>query len=107
VKVDGAKASADVAFVGGTFDGQKVNVALVEADNDWKLDRIESFVSFDKNKLVTGFEEGFEDAELSAEQKQCFAEALRGASDSDLEELLLNGSEARFVELLGACAESE
>lgn len=105
VEVSGAKASADVAFVGGSFDGQKVNIALVEEDGDWKLDQIESFVNFDKEKLVTGFEEGFEDAELSAEQEECIAAELRGASDSDLEELVLNGSEEGFVELVAACIE--
>ncbi len=105
VKVSGADATADVAFVGGSFDGQKVTVALVEEDGDWKLDQIEGFVDFDKEKLVSGFEKGFQDAELSPEQQECISEQLREASDSDLEELVLNGSEEAFVELVAACIE--
>ncbi len=105
VKVDGSGASADVAFVGGNFDGQKVNVALIEEDGDWKLDQIESFIKFDKEALVTGFEEGFKDAELTGGQEQCIAEALRGATDEELENLILSGEEEQFLELVAACVE--
>jgi len=43
VEVDGAKATAEVEFEGGGFNGQVLEVALVEAGGDWKLDQTTGF----------------------------------------------------------------
>ena len=103
VEVEGSGATADVAFVGGNLGGQAVTVALVEEEGDWKLDRIESFVKFDKGKLLGALTEGFEESEVEAPLAECIVEALEESSDEELEELVLSGGEEGFVELAEEC----
>lgn len=104
VEVDGDAATAEVAFTGGGFDQQAVVVALVKEDGDWKLDQIESFAVFDRNAFVASLEEGFEQADLSVDQRTCVREALKFASYEELEAVILdqNGEEA-LVEIVDDC----
>jgi hypothetical protein len=105
VKVDGSDATADVAFVGGDLDGQKVTIALVEEDGDWKLDQIERFIDFDADSLLGALREGFEEGEgEELELGECLVESLEEASDSELEELVLGGEpEALLTPLVEEC----
>lgn len=105
IEVDGSDATADVAFVGGDLDGQKVNIALVEEDGDWKLDQIERFVDFDADSLLGALREGFEEGEgEELELGECLVESLEEASDSELEELVLGGEpEALLTPLVEEC----
>ncbi len=103
VEIDNGSASAEVAFEGGNFDGQTLAVSLVEEDGEWKLDRVERFVGFDRDAFATSFEESLAGAELTGEQSSCLQEALDGASDEQLEALVTSGSEDGLVELFGDC----
>ena len=62
VSVDGAKATAEVEFKGGPLDSQTLDVALVEAGGDWKLDQVEGFADYDGKALGKAFETRFEEA---------------------------------------------
>jgi hypothetical protein len=105
VEVDGADATAEVAFVGGGFDGQTVEVALVEEDDTWKLDEILGFAELDNEALAQTLEEQFEAAsdEITPEQIGCIGDAIREAPQEEVEELLLSGDSERFVEFAEAC----
>lgn len=103
VEVDGSDATANVALVGGSLDGQTVTVALVEEDGDWKMDRITGFTKFDKESLVNGFEENFEESEVEAPLAGCIVELLDESSNEELEELIVSGGEEGFVELAEEC----
>lgn len=106
VKVSGAKASAEVAFSGGSFDGQTVEVGLVEEDGDWKLDQIERFVDFSRGKLIAVFERTFaESSEIAPRLADCLLGALRAKSDAALEEIVLEDREALF-EIVVGCEKS-
>jgi hypothetical protein len=110
VEVDGTDATANAAFVGGSFDGQTLTVALVEEDGDWRLDQITGFAKFDQGKLVQAFEDQFAEEEedegsLEPELVSCVIEALEESSQSEFEELLLSGSSEGFVEIAEACQE--
>lgn len=108
VEIDDSKATADVAFNGGNFDGQTLGVALVEEDADWKLDEVTGFTKFDQEKLVANFEKLFESGEEPLEPPvvTCMGEAFRELSQSEFEELLFGGSQQPVIEIAEGCQES-
>ena len=104
VEVDGSNATADAAFVGGSFDGQTLGIALVEEDGDWKLDEATGFVKFDKAKLIAAFSSSLEEEEgIEPELASCLLEGFEEAEQGELEELILGGSSQPIVELAEAC----
>ena len=104
VEVEGEEASAAVAFTGGSFDGQAFYINLVEEEGDWKLDEIESFKSLNREKLIAAFEGSFEESEVEPELAECVIEVAEELSDSELEEVVLTGSEGG-EELAEECVE--
>ncbi|HEX5609862.1 MAG TPA: hypothetical protein VFX45_07210 [Solirubrobacterales bacterium] len=104
VEVDGAGATAPVAFAGGVYDGQTIAVALVEEDGDWKLDEITGFAKLDAEALATSVEEQFEKGgEISPAQISCIGDGIREAPQGEIEELLFGGSSQPLVEFAEAC----
>lgn len=105
ITVDGSGATAEVAFVGGGFDGQTLAVALVEDGDQWKLDQITGFAEFDAEALAQTLETQFESVsgEITPAQIRCIGDALRAAPQAEVEELLLSGSSDKFVEFAEAC----
>jgi hypothetical protein len=107
VEVDGSAATADVAFTGGSFDGQTLSVALVEEDGDWKMDEITGFAKFDQEKLADSFEEGLQsgDDALDPQLATCFAEVVREVPKAQAEEIVIGGSPEPIVEIIEGCSE--
>jgi hypothetical protein len=104
VAVDGSKATANAAIVGGGFDGQTVEIALVEEEGQWKLDEISGFAKLDTAKLGKIFRTQFEASEeLTPEQTDCIVGGIEEASQAEVEEFLLSGSSTAFVELAESC----
>lgn len=104
IEVDGADANAEVAFVGGVYDGQTVAVALVEEDDGWKLDEITGFAELDAGALARSVEEQFEKAgEIPAAQISCVGDGIREAPQGEIEELFFSGSSKALVEFAEAC----
>lgn len=105
VEVDGSEATADAAFVGGSFDGQTLTVALVQEDGDWKLNQVESFAEFDRAKLLAAFREQLvaEPNPLSEAQADCMVAGLDGESDAQIQELLISGDPAPIIALFNSC----
>jgi len=106
VEVDGSAATADVAFTGGSFDGQTLSVALVEEDGDWKMDEITGFAEFDQEKLADTFEEGLQSGEdpLDPDLASCFAAVLRDVPKAEAEEIVIGGSPDPIVEIIEGCS---
>lgn len=104
VQVDGANATADAAFVGGSFDGQTLSVALVKDGGKWKLDEISGFANLNRDALTGELEEQLEaTGQLTEEQTACIVEGIEEASDEAFEELLLSGSSEALAEIAEAC----
>src|SRR5215203_3174613 len=57
VSIEGKEATAEVAFGGGTLDGQTVTVALVVEQGGWRIDRMVEFVGFDRDHLLEGLDQ--------------------------------------------------
>jgi hypothetical protein len=104
VEIDGANATADVAITGGSLDGQTVTVAVIDEDGDWKMDELTGFAVFDREGLLGGIEEAFEE-ETDSETAACVIEVFDEYADEELEELVLSNSEDAFVEAIEECAE--
>ena len=105
VEVDGSSATADVAFEGGTLDGQTLAIALVEEGGRWKLDSTTGFVKLDKDKLATASEASLESqgVEGQAQLISCYGDALRSLPDEEVEELMLSGSQPQILAILRDC----
>jgi hypothetical protein len=105
VKVNGSDATADAAFVGGSFDGQTLTVALIQEDGDWKLNQVEDFAEFDKEKLLEAFRGQLvaEPNPLPESQADCMVSRLDGESDEEIQELLIGGEQAPLIALFESC----
>jgi hypothetical protein len=105
VEVDGDAATASVAFEGGNFDGQTLAVSLVKEDDQWKVDRIDSFVEFDQAAFADAFEgtsvKG--DDPLTQEQAACIAENFRTGPPDVVQEALLSGDPERLAPAFEGC----
>jgi hypothetical protein len=97
IKVDGDKATADVAITGATLDGQTVAIALVKQGGQWKLDKVNSFVKFDRNKLIAAFGNQVTTG-APAGVIACAKQHLAAATDAQLEAIILTptGGDAVF-----------
>jgi hypothetical protein len=104
VSVNGEKASAEAAFSGSTFDGQALEIDLVKEGDNWKLDEVAGFASYDPQKLAEAFEEQFEgNEEIPAKVAACITEAVGSASQAEAEELVFSGSAEPIEELAVNC----
>jgi hypothetical protein len=105
VEVDGSNAGADVAFEGGSFDGQVLSVALVEDGGTWKMDEITGFVEFDQDHLAQTFEREITSGgdALPAAVASCLGDELRALSPREFEDLILNGDAQPLIELVEDC----
>jgi ABC-type glycerol-3-phosphate transport system substrate-binding protein len=106
VEIEGEEATATTSFTGGTFDGQTLIVNLVQEEGDWKLNEAERFKNLDREKLIGGFKTSFEESKEEIEPKlaECLIEGIEESSDSELEGLVLHGSEG-IEELAEECVE--
>lgn len=104
LSVNGDSATAEVAFTGGGFDGQAVEVSLAKEGGDWKLDEVLNFTEYDAQKFAEAFEAAAkEEKSLSSSMTSCIAEAFGNASQQEAEELAFSGSEKPIEELVGNC----
>jgi hypothetical protein len=107
INVDGDAAKANVTFTGGGFDGSTLTVALVKEDDQWKLDEITGVPTLN----AEGFKKEF-GAQLEAEGSippqvaQCIGDELQQASDEQIKQTILGGSEDDLVSLFGDCIPS-
>src|ERR1043166_3413837 len=88
VEVDGPQASADGALSGGSFDGQAVEVALVEESDQWKLDELTGFVKFNQAKAIAVFEREFGKPSDKKSKRivSCIIEAFEEAPQAKFED---------------------
>jgi hypothetical protein len=108
VEIDGDRAAARVAAVGGGFAGQTVSVSLVEEDGGWKLDELLHFVEFDRAALVVALEKTDAEREESPPaQISCIGAAIAHESQGEIETLLLRRDESAELAMIRKCPEHE
>lgn len=104
VAADGAKATADVEFKGGTFDGQVLEVALVEEDGNWKLNELTGFAKFDAAPLVGELAKQLEEEpQIEPETASCIVAGIEGLEASALEAMVIENDTEPIVEIAEGC----
>jgi hypothetical protein len=105
VKVNGDAATLDAAFEGGLYGGQTIAVSVVKEGDTWKVDEITKIVKLDSSALAETFQSQLDSTgELTDEQVSCITDGIGGASQADVEDLLLSGSAEPFIKLATGCA---
>jgi len=104
VAVNGGNATADAAFEGGTFDGQTLELALVEEDGEWKLDELSGFAKFDSESLIQSFAEQLEEEpEIEPQVASCIVEGMEELPKGELEGLVIENNTEPIVEIAEGC----
>jgi copper chaperone CopZ len=105
VKIQGSKATADVAFDGGTFDGQTLAIALVEESGNWKLDRIEGFANFDQAEFARNFRKSLESGPtpIAPGPAACVGRVLAEIPQSKVEKRIFTGEAVAVEKMLLRC----
>jgi hypothetical protein len=99
VKVDGNTATAEAALTGGFIDGQTLNIALVNEGDQWKLDQITGFATFDRDAFIAAAGGTIEKEEPKA--AACIKQQLESSTDQQLEDVVLKPDAAN--ELFTPC----
>ena len=102
VRVEGGGATANVAFEGGSFDGQSLAVSLVDQDG-WKLNRIDDLVDFDAERFGEQFAAA-PPSELPEDKAQCIGEGFAATDPDELEAAILSGDPGQLAPFFAACA---
>jgi hypothetical protein len=105
VAVTGAAATVTVAIHGGDLDGQTLMLRLARDGQQWKLDRVESFLHFDRVKLLNGVLADFTvgPQALPRALGVCFTGALRKLDDPALQAVELSDDHSVVTRLLAGC----
>lgn len=102
VEIHGSGATADVALTGGDFDGQTIEIAMIEEDGRWKANELTGFTKFDKGKFLATIEGELEGTNKSF--SACVIGKFEDASQREIEELLWDMSSGGFDELSRECS---
>lgn len=104
VEVNGGKATASAEFKGGTFDGQTLELGLVEEGGEWKLDEFAGFANFDPAPFIKALTEQIEnEPEIEPETAACIVEGIEGLSNSELESAIVENNTEVFAEIAEGC----
>jgi hypothetical protein len=104
IEVDGDTATAEVAFSGAGLDNQVIAVSLLKEDDQWKLDSLDEFVSFDKEAYIANLvESAASDGDTSEEVLTCLEDSLGSAPDEELQTAFLSGDEDQVLPLIQPC----
>lgn len=104
IEVDGDAATADVTFSGGSLDGQGIAVSLVKEDDQWKMDSLDEFTTFDKEAFATGLIEGASaDGDVPQPVIDCVTEQIEATDEQEIQTVYLSGEEQQLFGLFGEC----
>ncbi len=103
VAVDGNRATAMVAYTGGSLDGSKLAVGLVKNGGEWKLDRLIAFRRFDRAKFDRAYRRSFLAFGSPTSSADCALAKARRFSNTEIETAALRDSPRVFTPIFVAC----
>lgn len=103
VGVEGNRATAMVAYTGGSLDGSKLAVALVKDDGKWRLDRLIAFRRFDRAKFDRAYRLSFLAFGSPTSSADCALAKARRFSNAEIETAELRDSPRVFTPIFVAC----
>lgn len=86
-----------------SYNGQTLAVSLLQKGGEWKIDRIDGFVDFDRDIFIAEFEEGVDESSATPAETACIMKAVNRVDDAELETLVIGGSEAHLNKLTRKC----
>jgi hypothetical protein len=110
IEVDGDTATAKGAITGSFFDGQTLNINLVKDGDQWKLDEIPGFDTFDRDAFTAAFDKELTsgDEPATPEQASCVDASLAKLSDEQVEAFFLGLPGApNGDEIFGPCFQGQ
>jgi hypothetical protein len=104
VSVDGENATADATFVGGPLDGSVVSLALVQEDDQWKLDELTDLPEFNFEGFQQAFtEEAAASGDLPPELADCLSQSFAQAGEEQVKAVIISGSGEELNALIAPC----
>jgi hypothetical protein len=104
VEIDGDTATADAAVTGSVFDGQTLELALVNDGDQWKLDDFVGFAEFDRDALTASFIENVQsDPQASPQVVDCLEGQFEQVSDEELQSFFTEPESSVGEEIFGPC----
>jgi hypothetical protein len=105
VEVEGEKATAVVAFDGGSLDAQSLDISLVK-EGHWKIDHIDGFAVYEGKALAKAFAKELAEGKENVSPKvlSCFTAKVEAVSRAEAGELFLGGSTEPIIALVEECA---
>lgn len=103
IEIDGDRATATVEYEGGSVDGSRLAVSLVEQDEDWKLDRIDGFRHFDRAGFRQAYRRKLVELGSTGAEAECVLAGERRLSRAEVERAVLHPGDDVFMELVVSC----
>lgn len=104
IQVNGANATANVAFHGGGFDGSTLTMALVKDGDQWKLDQITAVPTFDIDAFEQAFTQRLSKQQgVSAAGTACITRALESAGPDVVKQALISGEASQLLAVISPC----
>jgi hypothetical protein len=103
VAVSGSKATATVAFSGGSLNEQAVVVAMRKEEGQWKIDRLLRFSKLDRPAVMRTLEKAFEGNGASAKEIKCISGRLAPRSKKAFEAFLFESDQQEIDKLVRPC----
>ncbi len=103
IEIDGRRATALATYSGGSLDGSTVELGLTKEDGHWKLDRLVSFIHFDRERFRRAYGRSFLEFGSPTRAANCATGRERQLSDGAIERALLTGASKTFVAITVAC----
>jgi hypothetical protein len=102
-RVDGDRATAVVAFEGGSYDGSRLELRLVEEGGRWKLDRILSFLRFNRGRFDRAFRSRLLEFGVPPGSVECVLGKAGQLTDGAVEHAMLGDSHRVFAPMTVEC----
>ena len=103
IEIDGDVATAVVAFRGGSFDGSRLVMGLVDVDGRWRMDRMISFRHFDRTRFDRSYRREFLEFGSPASSADCAIRRSQRLWDTEIERVVLNDAGRVFTPIFVAC----
>jgi hypothetical protein len=103
VDIHDERATALATHSGGSLDGSTVRLGFAKEDGHWKLDKLISFLHFDRERFRRAYGRSFLEFGSPTRAAHCAIGRERRLSDGAIERALLIGASETFVAITVAC----
>jgi len=103
IEIDGDEATAVMTLRGGSLDGSRLVVKLVDAGGNWRMDRLVSFRHFDRPGFDRSYRREFLEFGSPTRSADCAIRRSRRLSNAEIEHAILYEARRVFAPIPVAC----